>query len=138
MSRHKILVVDDDAEVLALVVRALKGAGYTVLSARDGNAAIQEVSDSSPDLVLCDVVMPGLNGFQTTRKLRAIEENTYCPVLLMSGKTDPADVYWAKEVGALALLRKPIDTKALIVQIEDLLKGPLLEPKLTLDEAGNS
>lgn len=134
MSRHKILVVDDDPDLLASVVRVLKAAGYKVSAAQGGHAAIEELTTSSPDLVLCDVVMPGFNGFQTTRKLKSIEATSECPVLLMSGKTDPADAYWAKEVGAIALLRKPLDTRALIEQIEDVLSQSQTQSNASPDE----
>lgn len=123
MSRRKILIVDDEPDLRMALARSLKAAGYDVSVAHDGEAALAEVAKSSPDLILSDVMMPGLNGFQTTRKLKESEGSASIPVLLMSAKTDPADRFWAEEVGAVALLKKPLDTRVLVQRIEEVLEA---------------
>jgi formate hydrogenlyase transcriptional activator len=122
MARELILVVDDDADHLAALGRSLRLAGYTVTLARDGESALEEVGKVRPALVLSDVLMPGLNGFQTCRKLKENPATKELPVILMSAKTDPADHFWASEVGALVLVPKPIDMPQLIERIAAALK----------------
>lgn len=121
MTPRKILIVDDEPDLLASLARSVRAAGYDVTTARDGESALLQVAQGAPDLVLADVMMPGLNGFQTTRKLKENEASAAIPVLLMSGKTDPADRFWAEEVGAVALLKKPLDTRSLLQRIHDVL-----------------
>lgn len=121
MRRYKILIADDEPDLRAALARHLKAAGYDVTTAPDGESAIAEVGTSSPDLVLSDVMMPGLNGFQLARRLKESEASASIPVLLMSAKTDPADRFWAEEVGAVALLKKPLDTRVLVQRIEEVL-----------------
>ncbi len=121
MSRNRVLIVDDEPDLLAALARSIKAAGYEVVTARDGLVAISEVETLAPDLILCDVMMPGLNGFQTTRKLKENVLSAVIPVLLMSAKADPADHFWAQEVGAVALLKKPLDTRELVQHIKDTL-----------------
>jgi CheY-like chemotaxis protein len=123
MSRPLILLVDDEYDLLAAMARQLRAAGYNVNTARDGESALKEASgDSRPDIVISDVMMPGLNGFQMTRKLKSDPETRSIPVLLMSGKVEPADRYWAEETGAAALLPKPVDSRKLLDQVASLLQ----------------
>jgi len=121
MTRRKILIVDDEPELRIALARSIKAAGHDVVTAHDGESAIAEVAKARPDLILSDVMMPGLNGFQTIRKLKESEASASIPVLLMSAKTDPADHFWAEEVGAVALLKKPLDTRQLVERIEDVV-----------------
>lgn len=123
MRRNKILIVDDEPDLRAALTRSLKAAGYDVATANDGESAIAEVGRGAPNLVLSDVMMPGLNGFQLARKLKESEASASIPVLLMSAKADPADRFWAEEVGAVALLKKPLDTRVLVQRIEELLEA---------------
>ncbi len=123
MSRYRILIVDDEPDLLAALVRSVKAAGFDVSTARDGESAIVEVAKRAPDLILSDVIMPGVNGFQATRRLKENEASAGIPVMLMSGKVGPADRFWAEEVGAIALLKKPLDTRDLVQRIEDVLKS---------------
>ncbi len=123
MSRYRILIVDDEPDLLAALVRSVKAAGFDVSTARDGESALSEVAKKAPDLILSDVIMPGLNGFQTTRKLKESEASASIPVLLMSAKVGPADTFWAEEVGAVALLKKPLDTRELVQRIEEVIKA---------------
>lgn len=116
----EILLVDDDFEVLADLGRALREAGHTVAVARDGLTALDAARAKPPDVVLADVTMPGLNGFQLCRRLRTLAETAHVPVFLMSGKADAADQLWAREVGARALLAKPIDPAEALAQLVEV------------------
>lgn len=123
MTRHKILIIDDEPDLLTAYARSVRAAGYDVVMATHGEAALTEVESGRPDLVLSDVMMPGLNGFQTTRKLKETPGCENIPVILMSAKTDPADHFWAEEVGAVILLKKPLDTRLLIERFGEILKA---------------
>ncbi len=113
----EILLADDDFEVLAELGRALREAGHSVAVARDGLAALDSARAKPPDVILADVTMPGLNGFQLCRRLRTFVETAHVPVVLMSGKADAADQLWAREVGARALLAKPLDLSEALAQL---------------------
>lgn len=119
----EILLVDDDLEVLAELGRALREAGHSVTVARDGLAALDTARGKPPDVVLADVMMPGLNGFQLCRRLRALAQTSHVPVLLMSGKVDAADLLWAREVGARALLAKPLAPAEALARLAEAAPG---------------
>jgi twitching motility two-component system response regulator PilH len=112
-----ILLVDDEFELVEALSRVLRTAGYVVRTARDGESAIEEVKQHAPDLILSDVMMPGTNGYQMCRKLKQDPTTREVPVLLMSFKAEPADQFWAQQVGAIALLQKPVENRELIQRI---------------------
>jgi CheY-like chemotaxis protein len=123
MTRSRVLVIDDDHEILQVFGEDLRAAGYSVSTARDGESALASVEEQRPDVIVCDVIMPGMNGFQFCRKLNNSPETSHIPVLLMSGKVDPADKFWAQETGAVALLRKPVDMGELLQRIAEVLRA---------------
>ena len=118
-----ILLVDDEPDLLEALGRTLRAGGYRVRTARDGETALEEVAREPPDAVILDVIMPGLNGYQTCRRLKAREHPRELPVVLMSAKAEPADQYWASEVGAVCLLAKPLDPRRLMDRLADLLSA---------------
>ncbi len=125
MANELILIVDDDPDMVASVGRAVRKAGYRTAAASDGGAALLEIAKNPPALVISDVLMPpGINGFQLCRQLKGAETTRGLPVILMSGKADPADHFWAEEVGARLLLRKPVDLPRLIAEIAQGLASP--------------
>src|ERR1041384_3780980 len=116
-----ILVVDDDPDQRRLLERVLHGAGYRVLTAPDGEAGIATLSAVRPALVVLDVMMPKMNGFQPCRALRALPEGAKLPVIMLTSKDQPADRFWAEEVGADAYLQKPVDVTLLLDTIAERL-----------------
>ena len=86
-----VLIVDDVPDNLAVLHDALDAAGYTVLVATDGTSALQRAAQADPDIVLLDAVMPGIDGFEVARRLKAGPETAYTPIVFMTGLTDTED-----------------------------------------------
>jgi CheY-like chemotaxis protein len=115
-----LLVIDDGPEQRRFLERVLSAAGYRVVTAPDGEAGLATAHSLRPDLVLLDIVMPGMNGYQVCRALKADPATTDRPILVLTAKDEPADHYWAREVGADDFVTKPVDLPDLLRRIEDL------------------
>ncbi len=103
-----VLIVDDVPDNLAVLHDALDAAGYTVLVATDGSSALQRAAQADPDIVLLDAVMPGMDGFEVARRLRAGPETAHIPIIFMTGLTDTEHVLAAFEAGGADYVTKPI------------------------------
>ena len=116
----RILVVDDDPAVTALLARGLKYEGYTVDVADTGEQALRLAEQHHPDLVVLDVMMPGLDGFQVCRKLR--EADSRLPILMLTAKDAPADQVQGLDAGADDYVVKPFVFEVLLARIRALLR----------------
>jgi DNA-binding response OmpR family regulator len=105
--RPLVLVAEDDADILDLVVFDLEDEGYEVLTARNGEEAIALALERHPDLVLLDVAMPGIDGYEVTRRLRAEETTHGTPVVLLTARAQVKDVIAGFEAGANDYVTKP-------------------------------
>jgi DNA-binding response OmpR family regulator/DNA-binding CsgD family transcriptional regulator len=103
-----VLIVDDVPDNLAMLHDALDAAGYTVLVATDGASALQRAAQAEPDIVLLDAVMPGMDGFEVARRLKAGPETAHIPIVFMTGLTDTAHVLAAFDAGGIDYVTKPI------------------------------
>ncbi|HEU4800424.1 MAG TPA: response regulator [Gemmatimonadales bacterium] len=119
-----VLVIDDDVVERELLHRCLAAAGYRVLLASDGEAGLDVATRQSPDLILLDVVMPNLNGFQTCRRLRQQPGTAATPIVMLTSKDQDADRYWADQVGVSAYLTKPVDVSLLLATAAELAPPP--------------
>ena len=120
MDPNKVLVVDDSPTDLHLLNGYLENNGITTLTAASGEEAIQKATNEKPDLILMDVVMPGMNGFQATRELSRNPETKGIPVIMVSSKNQETDKIWAMRQGAKEYVTKPVDEKTLISKIMQL------------------
>jgi twitching motility two-component system response regulator PilH len=117
----KILIVDDSPTHTTTTKKILIAAGYDVITAINGNDGIVMAKAEQPDLVLMDVVMPELNGFQATRKLTQDPVTKHIPVILLTTKDQQTDRVWGERQGAKDYLVKPPTQASLIAAIEALL-----------------
>lgn len=111
------LIVDDVPENLALLSDALSEAGYTVLVATDGLSALERLQMVVPDIILLDAVMPGIDGFETCRRIKQIEAVRHVPVMFMTGLTETEHVLKGFEAGGLDYVTKPIEPVEVIARM---------------------
>ena len=116
----QILVVDDDKNTRTLMKLVLEGDNYSVLTACNGEEALAVMDSSHVDLVVLDVMMPGMDGYQLTRALR--ESNNNLPILMVSAKQLPADKKQAFLVGTDDYMTKPVDEEEMLLRIKALLR----------------
>jgi twitching motility two-component system response regulator PilH len=119
----RILVVDDSPTDAHRMMHLLAKHGHQVLTAATGLDGIEVASEEQPDVILMDVVMPGINGFQATRELTRAGSTKHIPVIIVSNKTQQADRIWGKRQGAAGYVAKPIEDKDLISLVDDVLNS---------------
>jgi twitching motility two-component system response regulator PilH len=117
----RILIVDDSPTEMFKISEILKKGGHEVLTADGGQAGVDLAKKELPDLVLMDVVMPGVNGFQATRQLTKNDSTAHIPILIVTTKDQETDRMWGKRQGASGYLTKPIDEAALVSAINEAL-----------------
>ncbi len=115
--RDTVLVVDDEPDSLRFLTDTLEGAGITVLVATSGNAALDLLDHVVPDLILMDAVMPGIDGFETTARIKARPLLAHVPVVFMTGLTESEHVIEGFEVGGVDYLRKPVNVHELMARV---------------------
>ncbi len=130
-----ILTVDDEQFMLDTVRDALQEAGFTVVEATDGASAIARFKEFSPDLVLLDLVMPGMDGFATCQGIRSLPEGIYTPILMVTGLDDAESINHAFEAGATDFTTKTIKTELLIFRIRYMLRASRSIKNLEKSEA---
>lgn len=119
----RILIVDDSPSQLAGICRIVEKLGHQTLTAQDGHAGVELATRELPDLILMDVVMPNLNGFQATRSITRDPATRHIPVVLVTTKDQETDRVWGMRQGARGYLTKPFSEQQLAGAIADLL-GP--------------
>ncbi len=131
----RILVVDDDPTSRILASEALEQAGFAVETAENGLTAIKLVADFRPDLVLLDIVMPELNGFETCVEIKNLPDGLFIPIVIMTGLDDAESVHRAFLSGAISFVTKPINPLVLVYQIRHILNVEHMAAELRLSEA---
>lgn len=119
----RILIVDDSPSQLLGIQRIVEKLGQQILTATDGAAGVETAKAELPDLVLMDVVMPNLNGFQATRTLARDEATRHIPVILVTTKDQDTDRMWGMRQGAKAYITKPFSEDELSEVLERVFAG---------------
>lgn len=117
----KILIVDDSSTQQATLVGIVTAAGHEAVTADNGLEGVEKARELKPDLILMDVVMPELNGFQATRKISRDEELAHIPIVMVTTKDQTSDEVWGRRQGAVDYVVKPPEKKQLLAKIEALL-----------------
>lgn len=122
------MVVDDDEDLLRLMGLTLQVAGYDVVTASNGAEALTKVRTERPDLILLDVMMPEMDGFETCRRLRRLPEGADIPVIMLSAADQVSDKVKGLQVGANDYITKPVDSRELLARIEAHLRPIYARP----------
>jgi DNA-binding response OmpR family regulator len=130
--RGTILVVDDTAESLRVLTEALQQEGYSVRPANSGELALASIAAQPTDLILLDIRMPGLDGFEVCRRLKADAATRYIPVIFQSAATDLADRLEGLRLGAVDYISKPFQREELLARVKTHLELALLRGHLEI------
>ena len=122
--RKKVLIVDDERLTRAVLQHNVVLAGYDVIVASNGQEAMQKINEVTPDLIVVDLVMPDMNGFEMCRRIRKNEQTVKTPVIVVSALQGKSDIEEAKASGADVYLTKPIKPEEFIKQVKKYLGSP--------------
>ncbi len=133
---QEILAVDDEPTNLKLLEAILVPEGYVLKTALSGNEALDEIKSLNPDLILLDVMMPGMDGYQVCKRIRADSPTSYIPIIFLTAmKTDQRDIVHGLDIGGDDYIRKPFDAVELLSRIRAALRVKELYDKLILTKA---
>lgn len=116
-----VLAADDEEDILELIVFRLERSGYTVLQAHDGAEALDLARSAKPDLAVLDVMMPKMDGFELTRRLREDEATSRMPIILLTARSQESDIQRGFDSGADDYLRKPFSPQELRARVQAIL-----------------
>jgi DNA-binding response OmpR family regulator len=122
--KRRVLIVDDEPNIVLSLEFLLRQQGYEVRVARDGEEALAAAEDWRPDLMVLDVMLPGLDGFEVCRRLRERPENAGLKILLLTARGREVERIRGLEEGADAYVRKPFSTRQLMITVAELLGRP--------------
>ena len=123
MDKKRILVVDDERHIVRLVQVNLERAGYEVLTAFDGVEALEKVKTESPDMVVLDVMMPRMDGFEVLKNLQSDPGFQNIPVIMLTAKAQDADIFKGWASGVSSYLTKPFNPRELLVFVERIFQS---------------
>ncbi len=121
-ANKRILVADDEPDVLNLVTLNLKGAGFTVLKAEDGNAALQQAREALPSLIILDLMLPEMSGLEVCKVLKKEPQTAQIPVIMLTAKAEEIDRIVGLELGADDYITKPFSPRELILRVKSVLR----------------
>ncbi|MEZ5564824.1 MAG: response regulator [Gammaproteobacteria bacterium] len=117
-----VLIADDSPTDQHILSRALQKEGFETVMAQDGEEAIRLAEQRTPDVILMDIVMPGMNGYQATRRLAQSPSTASIPIVIVSTKTQDADRAWGLRQGAVSYLTKPVSDDDLVAAVRKALQ----------------
>jgi len=117
-----VLVVDDEKDIRDLIAYNLSKEGFAVLTAGDGNEALQKLADHKVAVVVLDIMMPGMDGFEVCRRIRAKETIASLPVIFLTARSGEADQIIGLELGADDYIQKPVSPRVLVARVKSILR----------------
>ncbi len=138
MAKESVLIVEDDPDIVELLQYTLEREGYPVLIARDGEKGLSEARRRKPGLIVLDLMLPGLDGLEVCRTLKADDSTRSIPVLMLTARGEESDVVLGLEFGADDYMRKPFSPRELVARIRAVLRRgqPVTEAKLRIELGG--
>jgi two-component system alkaline phosphatase synthesis response regulator PhoP len=133
---RRILVVDDDREVVRLIRAYLEQAGFEVRAAHDGETAVHMIRRERPDLLLLDLMLPGMDGWEITRLVRADPTLAHIPIIMLTARVDDTDKIVGLELGADDYVTKPYNPREVVARVRARLRQPEVAPPQTLRVGG--
>ena len=130
MSEGTVMIVDDSLVIRAVVQAGLEEEGYRVIQAQDGTVALEQCRLRPPDVILLDIVMPGLDGYQVLAQLKANPDLNHIPVVFLTGRTNMADVVAGLRAGAHDYLKKPFEPEELLARVGSAIQVKQLQDQL--------
>jgi len=121
MGRQKVFIIDDDPDIREIVQANLEGAGYAVVEARDGVEGLRMVHEENPDLVILDVLMPEVDGWEVMRRIQRDPRKAGLPVIMLTCVSEDAEVLRGLQEGALEYLTKPFQPENVVSSVKTLL-----------------
>jgi two-component system phosphate regulon response regulator PhoB len=122
MARETILIVDDEEDIIELIKYNLKTEGYVILTAGTGEKAIKTARQSLPDLIVLDLMLPGIDGLEVTRYLKNNDQTADIPIVMVTAKGEESDVVTGLELGANDYISKPFSPRELVARIRAILR----------------
>ncbi len=122
MPREKILVVDDEGDILELIRYNLAKEGYRVTCVPTGEEAVRKVHEDIPDLIVLDLMLPGADGLQVCRELKSRQNTSQIPILILTAKAEDADIVSGLELGADDYVTKPFSPRVLLARVRAVLR----------------
>lgn len=123
MAKARILAVDDSATILEMIKAILESGGYEVITASDGNEALVTAREHSPDLILLDVMLPGLDGYRVCRLLKFDQKYKHIPIIMLTAKSEEQAMVTGLRTGANQYLTKPVEPERLLAAVAQELAG---------------
>ncbi len=114
---RRILIVDDSATEMAVMTSSLKAEGFDVITATNGDEALDRLERESPDAIVLDVIMPGKNGFQLCRQIRSDSRWAALPIVMVTSKDQESDRFWGMKQGASEYITKPFEPANLVAAV---------------------
>jgi DNA-binding response OmpR family regulator len=136
--KPKILLVDDDEHIVRSLEVYLKMEQFEVITASRGEEALQKVEDLTPDIILLDVMMPGMDGFEVLRKLRESSKTVQLPVIMLTAKGQDMDILTGYQLGAASYMTKPFNLTELVDNINMFFEGRTAGEEEEEEDAGGT
>jgi len=122
MAKETILIVDDEEDIIELIKYNLKNEGYSILTALTGEQAIKIAKQSQPDLMVLDLMLPGIDGLEVTKYLKNNEQTRDIPIVMLTAKGEESDIVTGLELGANDYISKPFSPKVLVARIRAIFR----------------